>query len=146
MSEENEGCVLVVANRTCPCPDVLDEVCRRAEARSCEVVIVAPALNSRLRHYASDTDGAVVEAEQRLATAVTGLAERGVEATGEVGDADPLQAIGDVFRRFTPAEIMISTYPPDRSNWLERSVVERTRERYDVPVTHIVSRYGLDEH
>ncbi len=145
MADESEGCILVVANRTCPCPDVLDAVCRRAKANDGDIVIVAPALNSRLRHYVSDIDGAVAEAEERLAVAIGGLAERGVEATGEVGDADPLQAIEDAFRRFTPVEIVVSTYPPERSNWLERNVVDRARERYDVTVTHIVSRYGLDE-
>lgn len=85
MAGLTEGCILVVANRTCPSPDVLDEVC----------------------------------------------------------DADPLQAIEDAFRQFTPVEIVISTYPPERSNWLERNVVDRARERYDITVTHIVSRYGL---
>lgn len=145
MAGRTEGCILVVANRTCPCPDVLDEVCRRAEARGSEIVIVAPALNTRLKHYVSDVDGALAEARARLQVAIEGLAERGVEARGEVGDADPLQAIEDAFRQFTPLELVISTYPPERSNWLERNVVDRARERYDITVTHIVSRYGLSD-
>lgn len=143
MAQVNGGCILVVANRTCPCPDVLDDVCGRAEAHGSDIVIVAPALNTRLRHYVSDVDGAVAEARARLQVAIEGLAERGVEARGEVGDADPVQAIEDLFNQFTPVEIVISTYPPERSNWLERNVVDRARKRFDVPVTHIVSRYGL---
>ena len=35
-------------------------------------------------------------------------------------------------------EIIISTHPEGRSNWLERGVVERARERFTVPVTHVV--------
>jgi len=42
-------------------------------------------------------------------------------------------------RTFGADEIVISTHPEGRSNWLERGIVEATRERYGgVPVTHIV--------
>ena len=34
--------------------------------------------------------------------------------------------------------MIISTHPPGRSNWLERDVVKRARERFAVPVTHVV--------
>jgi len=143
MKTTRKDCVLLVANRTCPCPDVLDDVCRRAEQQDGVILIIAPALNSRLRHYASDTDRAVADAHDRLATAVEGLGERGVEAIGVVGDADPLQAIEDTLPLYAPLEIVISTYPEGKSNWLERGIVERARERFDVPVSHVVSRYGL---
>ena len=33
---------------------------------------------------------------------------------------------------------MISTHPEGRSNWLERNVVGAARERFDVPITHVV--------
>ena len=55
--------VLVIANRTCPCPALLEEVARRVEDHEqIAVLLVAPALNSRLRHYVSDIDPAVAEA------------------------------------------------------------------------------------
>ena len=41
-------------------------------------------------------------------------------------------------REVGPDEIVISTHPPGRSNWLERGVVDSVRARYDVPVTHVV--------
>jgi hypothetical protein len=34
--------------------------------------------------------------------------------------------------------VIISTHPPGRSHWLDRDVVERARERFDIPVTHVV--------
>ena len=49
----------------------------------------------------------------------------GLDARGEVGDGDPLQAIEDALRTFAPDELVISTHPEGRSNWLERDVVER---------------------
>ncbi len=41
--------LLVVANRTCPCPALIEEVARQAVGHDeHRVVLVAPALNSRL--------------------------------------------------------------------------------------------------
>ncbi|MGI8779418.1 MAG: hypothetical protein ACR2L8_04485 [Solirubrobacteraceae bacterium] len=134
--------VLLVANRTCPCPDVLDDVRRRAGDGG-RVRIVAPALNSRVRHWVSDVDGAVDAARDRLAQAVEWLGAEGVEAAGEVGDADPLLAIADVLASFPATVVVISTHPPERSNWLERDLVNRTEERFGLPVEHLVSRYDL---
>jgi GABA permease len=47
-------------------------------------------------------------------------------------------AIEDGVRTFHPDEIVVSTHPPGRSNWLERGVVPAVEERYDVPVRHVV--------
>ena len=41
-------------------------------------------------------------------------------------------------RLFRPNEMVVSTHPEGRSNWLERGVVSALRERYDVPLTHVV--------
>jgi predicted TIM-barrel enzyme len=100
--------------------------------------VVSPALNSRLRTWTSDEDPARAQAQARLDATLGRLAEIGVEAHGQVGDADPLVAIEDAVRLFHPDEIVVSTHPAGRSNWLERGVVEAVRDRYDVPVTHVV--------
>jgi GABA permease len=65
------------------------------------------------------------------------MRDAGVEADGEVGDGDPLQAIEDALRTFRPDELIVSTHPPGRSHWLERGVVEKARERFALPVTHV---------
>ena len=39
---------------------------------------------------------------------------------------------------FGADEIIISTHPPGRSNWLEKEVIGRAGERYPVPITHVV--------
>jgi hypothetical protein len=136
--------ILVIANRTCPCPALLEEVARRArEHEPRAVMIVAPALNSRLRHYVSDIDGALVQARERLDLALGGLGELGVEAEGRIGDSDPYVAIDDALADFPATEMIISTLPPGQSNWLERGLIERARQDFDVPLTHLVSRYGL---
>jgi hypothetical protein len=129
--------ILVVANETVAGRALRGEVVRRAGAEA-DVLVVCPALNSPLRHWASDEDGARAEAERRLAESLGALATEGVEARGEVGDADPVQAMDDALRTFGADEIVISTHPPGRSNWLEKKVIERARERYPVPITHVV--------
>lgn len=134
--------ILVIADKTCPCGELHEQVVRSADGAAADVLIVAPALNSRLRHYLSDTDSAVRAAEQRLATAIAELANLGLTARGAVGDADPIQAIDDALVEFTAHEIVISTHPEEHSNWLERSLVVRARERFEIPITHVVSWYG----
>jgi hypothetical protein len=129
--------ILVVANETVAGRALRGEVVRRAGAEA-DVLVVCPALNSPLRHWASDEDGARAEAERRLAESLGALATEGVEAHGEVGDADPVQAMDDALRTFGADEIVISTHPPGRSNWLEKEVIGRARERYPVPITHVV--------
>ena len=61
---------------------------------------------------------------ERLEASLEAMRAAGMTARGEVGDGDPLQAIEDALRTFAPDEIVISTHPEGRSNWLERGVVD----------------------
>jgi GABA permease len=102
------------------------------------VLVVTPALNSPLKHWTSDEDGARAAAQERLDASLAKLAEAGVEARGEIGADDPLQAMEDALRTFGADEIIISTHPEGRSNWLERGVVTNARQRFAVPIRHVV--------
>jgi hypothetical protein len=144
-STEGGRRILVIANRTCPCPTLADEVAGRANAAPTAVLIVAPALNSRLRHWLSDVDDALARAHERLELAITALRRRGVVARGEIGDADPLLAIEDALARFPADEIVIATLPAGRSNWIERGLVEKATARFGLPIAHLVSSYDLVE-
>ena len=137
--------ILVIANQTCPCPGLADELGSRASDAPLDVLVVAPALNSRLRHWISDVDGAAARARERVEIAVAELHERGISARGEVGDSDPMVAIADALAHCAASEIVIATHPPGRSNWLERGLIEKADARFDVPITHLVSSYGLVE-
>lgn len=131
--------VLVVANETVGGELLRDAIrARIVDGRATEVLVVCPALNSKVRHWASDEDPARAAAQARLARSLARLAEDGVVARGEVGDGDPLQAIEDALRRFGADEVIVSTHPEGKSHWLERGVVTSARERFDVPIEHIV--------
>jgi hypothetical protein len=111
---------------------------RKVEGVNNQVLVVCPALNSQVRHWASDEDAARAAAQRRLDASLARLRELGVHARGEVGDGDPLQAMEDALRTFGADEIVISTHPEGRSNWLERGVVTAARERFEVSITHVV--------
>ena len=130
--------VLVVANETVGGRALLSELRRRVEGRKANVLVVSPALNSPLKHWTSDEDEARAAAQTRLEASLAAMHEVGIEARGEIGDGDPLQAIEDALRTFAPDEVVISTHPEGRSNWLERGIVSGARERFAVPVTHVV--------
>ena len=135
---ENERRILVIANETVGGGPLREEIRRRSEGYDEHVPVVCPALNSPLRHWASDEDNARAKAQERLSASLARLREAGIDAKGEVGDAEPLQAMEDALRLFGADEIIISTHPEGRSHWLERGIVQAARERFAVPITHVV--------
>jgi hypothetical protein len=137
-SADDERRILVIANETVGGAELLAILQRKVESVREQVLVVCPALNSQVRHWASDEDGARAAAQERLDASLARLRGLGIQADGEVGDDDPLQAIEDALRTFGADEIVISTHPEGRSNWLERNVVGSARERFDAPITHVV--------
>ena len=137
-SVEDTRRILVVANETLEGARLHEEIVRMADGAAEDVLVVCPALNSQLRTWTSDEDGAREAAAARLAATVESLAAAGVNARGEIGDGDPLQALEDALRSFAADAIVISTHAEGRSNWLERGVVDAARTRFDVPVTHVI--------
>jgi GABA permease len=134
--------ILVVANETLGGAGLFREIRSRSEGNREQVLVLCPALNSALRHWLSDEDAARAAARRRLDASLDTLAAAGIHAHGAIGDANPLQAIEDALRVFGADEIIISTHPPERSNWLERGVVAKARDRFIVPVTHVIGEQG----
>ncbi len=128
--------VLVVANQTLEGP-ALREVVRTRGSRG-EILVVAPALNSRLRHWFSDEDPARRGAEMRLGHCLDRLRSEGVRARGRIGDADPMRAIEDALVSFDATEIVIATLPHRRSHWLERDLVRRALRQFMRPIVHVI--------
>src|SRR4051794_41553721 len=100
----NHHHLLVVANETVEGSALVETVRDFALACDAEVLVVAPALNSRLRHWMSDSDGAHHAAGVRLARCLARLREAGVSATGPLGAAHPLLALPDPQAGFPPDE------------------------------------------
>jgi hypothetical protein len=143
-SPPDEHRILVIANETVGGPELLSEIHEHAGSRRARILVVCPALNSPIRHWASDSDDARAAAEARLEASVESMRAAGLEVAGEVGDGDPIQAIEDAVRMFQPDELIVSTHPPGRSHWLERGVVEKARERFEIRLTHVVVDLDAD--
>ncbi len=130
--------ILVVANETVGGEELISLLRGKAIDADADVLLVCPALNTKVRTWTSDVDPARAEAQARLDASLARLERAGVRARGEIGDGDPLQALEDALREFPADEIVVSTHPEGRSYWLEQGVVGDARQRFDVPLTHVV--------
>src|ERR1700737_3245243 len=108
--------LLVIANETVEGDLLHETIVRLAGKRAASVMVVAPAPQSRVRHWCSDEDHARDAAKLRLARSLARLREQGINATGSIGDADPLRAIEDALRVDAADELLIATHPEERSN------------------------------
>jgi hypothetical protein len=130
--------ILVVANETLSGQALRTEISARSRGERTDLRVVTPALNSKIKHWTNEEDEARAAAQLRLEQLLEGLRGEGFEAEGCIGDDDPVQAMEDDLRRHPADEVIISTHPPGRSNWLEQDVVRRAQERIDLPVRHVV--------
>src|SRR4051812_31797362 len=127
---------LVVANRTLGGEHLLDAVRQRMQDGPAAFHVVVPA-----SHPSSAwSEGEVIAmAQKRLDDALARFGELGATVTGEVGDASPVRAIGDVLLQQPIDEVILSTLPSGPSRWLRQDVIHRVERNYEVPVVHIVA-------
>jgi hypothetical protein len=110
----------------------------RERAEAAEVLVVAPALTSRTRFIFSDPDPAIDRAEEVQQETVERMDEEDVDAAGDTGEPDPLLAIEDALTTFQADEIVLFTHAEGERNWLEEGVVDEAKERFQVPVRHLL--------
>jgi hypothetical protein len=105
-----------------------------------EVLVVAPALNTRTRFLLADPDPAIARAGDVQQESVERLNEGGVDAAADTpGEEDPLLALQDALVTYDADEIVLFTHADGQQNWQEDGLVEQARERFrDTPVRHVV--------
>jgi hypothetical protein len=129
--------VLVIANETVDGTDLREMLSARGAT---EVLVVAPALSSRVRFWVSDVDPARARAAVRLARSLADLGGEGIEVAGSIGDSEPLQAIKDCLRVFAADEIVLVTHSEEEAHWVEHGLAERARVHFPgLPITHLVA-------
>ena len=129
--------VLVVTTATAPTA-LVEPVVRAHSGADAEVHVIAPASKiSPLDWLTNAEDDARADAASRAEAAATAAPG---ETQAHVGDANPLQAIEDALRMFPADEIVVLTAPDEDATWLESGLGEAARERFDLPVTHLVTR------
>jgi hypothetical protein len=127
--------IIIVANQTLPSEALATEVTGRIQSGAREFHIVVPATPPPGGGFTWDETTAWREAEGRLAVFVERLADQGAEATGEIGDRDPVAAVRDASRGRDVGEVILSTLPAGRSRWLRQDIPSRMRNAVTVPVT-----------
>ena len=129
--------VLVIANETVDGGDLRHTLCDHGAT---EVLVVAPALSSRVRFWVSDIDPARRRAAARLAGSLPGLGGAGIAVAGSIGDSEPLQAIADGLRVFAADEIVLVTHSDEEAHWVEHDLVERARKHFPgLAITQLVA-------
>jgi hypothetical protein len=111
-------------------------------AEQAEVMVVAPALDSRTRFWTSDNDEAIARAEGVQQESVERLSEDDIDAVGDTGETDPLLALQDALATFPAEEIVIFVRPEGDQNWAEADLLEQAQERFSVPVRHMEVEAG----
>ena len=133
---------LVVAHRTLGGAHLVDELHRRREDDPyCTFHLIVPEYHPMNRGW-SDQE-VQMAAAHTLDEMLERLAEMRMGATGEVGDANPVYAVGAALRREGRdafAGIIISTLPKGLSRWWLLDVPRRIANEYPhLTVTHLVA-------
>jgi hypothetical protein len=119
--------------------EALKNAVGREPAETAEVLVVAPALNSRTRFWLSDVDEAIERAEETQMETVERMEEEGVDAVGDTGESDPLLAVADALQTFPADQIVVFTHPGGQTNWAEEGLVDEIRKRFDgADVQHLM--------
>lgn len=134
MVERMGGKLLIAAGEAAASAADVPDTVRSLIAAADEVMVIAPALPTKLDWIASDTDKARRQADVRLRTVLGHLAETGTRR-GRVGADDPLTAFEDAIREFGPDHLLIGLRREDRAGWQEVGLLDGILEQFAIPVT-----------
>jgi len=123
--------VLVVANETVLDEPLLDRIRTRADEGPASFLIVCP--------QSDPARGEHPEAERRLRAALSLLRSEGLDVHGQIAHPDPFVAALEAVDDDRTDEIIVSTFPGERSGWLRRDLVGRLRAQTNLPVQHVVA-------
>jgi nucleotide-binding universal stress UspA family protein len=130
---------LVVGNQTLVGPALSAAIAERIAADDqAQFYIVVPATPIQ-DGFTWDEHKAQAAAQERLEAMIANLLTRGVEATGEVGHKDPVEAARDAMRRHPVDEVILSTLPSGISRWLGQDAPSRLKAAVSVPVVVVTA-------
>ncbi len=128
-AESGHHNVLVIANETVLGKPLLDKIHDRHQRSEVSFLIICPQGEA---HSSYD------EAERRLRRALAELRGHGIEVHGQIAHPDPYTAARQAIEDERVDELIVSTYPEQRSGWLRGHLVERLRKDTGLPVEHVV--------
>jgi hypothetical protein len=140
--------VLIIANKTLGGTAMLDWVGKLNDpvgAASFYLLVPAtPVGESPWEHGDYRRRAGVVEAGRTLQQGLESISDLGADVDGEVGEADPIDAVRALFDRGLSFDrILLSTFPSGMSRWLRLDVPHRLGRVTDIPTEHIESEVAV---
>jgi hypothetical protein len=132
--------VLVIANVTANSPELVAALRSRAESGPIAPTLLMPATRNGFTGKE--------EAGERLEAALAKWRDAGLEASGVVGDPDPVVAVHETWDPRSYDEVIVSTLPGQSSKWLQVDLPHRVQQITGLDVTHVEAgkktepRYG----
>jgi hypothetical protein len=129
-AESGQKNVLVIANQTVLGEPLLQKIRDRAAQGPTGFLIISPQ---------GDSEGSYEDAEKRLLRAVGRLRGEGLNVHGQIAHPDPYTAAKQTIEDERVDEIIVSTFPNERSGWMRRNLVERLQNDTKLPIEHVQS-------
>ena len=143
MSTETPHRLLAIVTDALEGGEPIEEIRRAANGAGTQLRIVVPAVEaSAFRHTMGDIDEPKQQAEERLRASLKSLQESGIEASGEVGDPDPVQAASDALLEAPADEVLIFEREEDQARWFEEGLFERAKASLEPPLRMVVVHTG----
>lgn len=136
VAEAGPANVLVLANETVATETLLDAIRHRAVQAPASFLIVAP--------QSDPSEAPHPDAERRLRAALSELRAEGIDAHGQIAHPDPYTAAMETIHDERVDDVIVSTFPGERSGWLRRDLVGRLRSDSGLPVQHVVAESRLE--
>lgn len=137
---------LVVAHQTLGSPELLETMRDLLATGPCTFHLLVPEFHGGAG--LTWTEGQVrVEAARKLEEARLRFLAAGIPVSGEIGDANPVDAVSFVLRRDGDdvfAEVIVSTLPTNVSRWLRMDAPRRIERIVRLPVRHVVGHPADD--
>ncbi len=139
MSASAPDRLLAIVTDTLVGAEPVEEIRRQANGGGVEVRVVVPAVEANVfRHTLGDIDEPKREAEERLRTSLEALKRGGIEASGYVGDPDPVQAAADALLEAPADEVLIFEHAAGQARWFEDGLFEKAKETLEPPLRMVV--------
>jgi hypothetical protein len=154
--------ILVVANRTLGGERLKEVVRERIGQGPCTFTLVVPVVLDAgdviakvgAADAAADSgahwglpsttyESARIQAVRQLSAGIQALSELGASVDGDIGEQDPVKAVGHCVAAGTYEEIIVSTLPKTVSRWLLQDVPHRIQRKFKIPVTTVTAREGF---
>jgi hypothetical protein len=132
--------VLVIANVTANSPELVAALRSRAESGPIAPTLLMPATRNGF--------AGKEEAGERLEAALAKWRDAGLEASGVVGDPDPVVAVHETWDPRSFDEVIVSTLSGQSSKWLQVDLPHRVQQITGLDVIHVEAgkkhepRYG----